>query len=236
MPARVAVTGSSPGRGVAPPRPDAGDSRRTAGPGREQGCRCRRDRHIPRWGHRAAGCRCRNTPGGYREGVRVTAVTGRAAPGVPRWLLLACTVLGLAAMHTLGHGLHGGPGHADRAGHHNQSTAAGMATAGSAAPAAAVVGSSALAAVSAAVAMSAAAVGCGVDGCGGPGRHELPVWSVCLAVLAVVGAVVLVAWLVAGRRTGGTTSAGVSDWCRPPRAPPRTGIGLRLSVVSVMRR
>ncbi|MEV8507670.1 DUF6153 family protein [Actinoplanes sp. NPDC051475] len=141
------------------------------------------------------------------------AGTGRVA----RWLLLACTLFGLAAMHTLGHaGTHA-------AGEHS---AGGHVTVGT-------------------LAMQAMAVGAAKgEGCAGGCTHLGPLssgdggmagWSVCLAVLSGFAVLVLLAalwWAAVMRRRmsglqGGRRVAGA-------RAPP-VRFGLVLAAMSVLR-
>ena len=168
-------------------------------------------------------------------GVQAPEVS-RAAARMGRWLLLACTVIGLAAMHTLGHG----------ASHttHGDAHAGSPADAGSDGHPAGVTVGAPLAAGTVAVAvaaapgqMLAAADGCG-DGCahgdsGGPGRHDIPLWSVCLAVLGVAA---LLAWLVLRRRSGrDVDDAAGAVRVGETRAPPRAGVGMRVAAASVMR-
>ncbi|MGC5016967.1 DUF6153 family protein [Micromonospora sp. DT47] len=137
--------------------------------------------------------------------------TGR----VVRFALLACTLVGLAAMHSLGH------------------------------DAAMRVAATAAHAMHAESAMSPAAVAndeCSGDGCGrllaAPADRDhghVPGWAVCLAVVgsfavAVVLGVLLSAGRASGqpgrRRAGRTTSS---------RGPPVGMVGLRLATVSVLR-
>ena len=157
---------------------------------------------------------------------------GRAA----RWLLLACTILGLAAMHSFGHGSHTGGGHDP------QPAAAGHGEQLPGAPAPAVAMSPSMTAFTAVlVAMPVAVTGGGCSGechgAGGPGRQrdDISAFSVCLAVLAAVGIAVLLAWLrlrtpaLAGPRT-----RPAARWVAS-RAPPRAGAGLQVAALSVMR-
>jgi hypothetical protein len=152
-------------------------------------------------------------------------------------LLLACTVLGLAAMHSLGHGSHTSGGHGQ------QPIAAGHGEQLPGAPAVAVPMSQSMTAFTAVLAAMPAAVtggGCSGEchGAGGPGRQrdDISGFSVCLAVLAAVGIAVLLAWLRL------STPARIWAGARTParwiasRAPPRAGTGLRLAALSVMRR
>ena len=173
-------------------------------------------------------------------GVRVDeVVTGR----VGRWLLLACTVIGLAAMHTLGHtsshtGAHHPPGHADRppavsAGQTDDvALEAGHGTGAPVMVSAAVVALIDLMMVD----------GCAGDGCAHaqpapePGREVPPAWSVCLAVLAALSVAVLLAWLLISRQArAGEAVRRVAARLGESRAPPWPGFGSQLVSVSVMR-
>lgn len=161
---------------------------------------------------------------------------------IARWLLLACTILGLAAMHSLGHGSsHTGAGHgehASAAGHGKQLSAAPAFAAVMSEPMAASM--TAFAAVLAAAPAAVAGGGCSGDchGAGGPGRHDDDIsgFSVCLAVLAAFGIAMLLAWL--RLRTPVPTGALAHPSARwaTLRAPPTAGAGLRLAALSVMRR
>jgi hypothetical protein len=147
-----------------------------------------------------------------------------------RWLLLACTLLGLAAMHILGHGGsgHGGSGHGG-SGHggsgHDSSGHGGFGHVVVQVPA-----------------MDVGTAPCTED-CplipaaapGGP-DGDLVDWSVCVAVLSGIGIAVLVAFLLM-----------VATRCPPPRirwgrrcgpalrAPPHVTVGLLIVSVSVLR-
>lgn len=157
-----------------------------------------------------------------------------------RLVVLLGTLLGLAAMHTLGHGAHASG--ADPAAH----PVAGHA-------------------VSAAAAMGTTA-DCPGDGCGhhaagparaaGPATAVLPLayaparvlplgdpggepsgWSVCLAVLGAFAVVLLIAVsLRAGSRASGPAPRGALRPAWGPRAPPVRPYGLRLVAASVLRR
>jgi len=148
--------------------------------------------------------------GGVRQ--QQTSMAGRLA----RWALLACTLVGLAAMHSLGHngGVHASVMLAEA---HRAS----------------------------AMALVADRAGdCAGDGCThlsalpGGGGDDMPAWSVCLAVFSGFAVVVLLAAAVlatarryhpAGVWFGGP---GVG-----PRAPPGPlPVGLTLATVSVLRR
>jgi Family of unknown function (DUF6153) len=149
--------------------------------------------------------------GGVRQR-RQTVADGRLV----RWLLLACTLVGLAAMHCLG---HAGGAHAvtmiAEAGHAMATTAA-LDPAGD----------------------------CGGDGCahlagrpGGGGGHDTPGWSVCLAIVSGFAALVLLAAaLVTARRDdpAGVLLAGCGIGQRAP--PNLRPVGLALATVSVLRR
>ncbi|MFC8848756.1 MULTISPECIES: hypothetical protein [unclassified Micromonospora] len=173
--------------------------------------------------------------------MRTMAVTGG------RWVrlaLLLCTLVGLAAMHTLGHGAHSGGTHdghdgaAPRDGHPISVTlasgvaASGRLAGGMAAPAGGMV-----------VAALGAHAGCPAGECVPArllpvgGRADGPSgWSVCSAVLGALGVALLVAVLLltgarafgpSGRRPGGAPAG--------PRGPPSRPLGLRLAEVSVSR-
>ncbi|WP_130331160.1 hypothetical protein [Micromonospora kangleipakensis] len=156
-----------------------------------------------------------------------------AAVTTGRWvrlLLLLSTLVGLATMHTLGHGAHASGGH--RAGHPTQPAGHHLALPAVLAEPAATVG---------------AAVGAVAD-CPGAGCHAraLPLtgpgadrsgWSVCLAVLGAFAVALLVAVLLrAGPWTVGRAARGSRRPACGPRAPPPRPWGLRLATVSVLRR
>jgi hypothetical protein len=140
-----------------------------------------------------------------------TVTAGRVA----RWVLLSCTLFGLAAMHTLGHGDL-------RSGAHHQFGAA-VAIAGG---------------IHDSPAMSALVPEeCPAGHCDGHGSGGMSGWSVCLAILSGLIALVLLAallsWMMSGRgRTREKKQAG-----RPPvsRGPPRRLAGLALVSVAVLR-
>ncbi|MEV6629174.1 hypothetical protein AB0M54_00285 [Actinoplanes sp. NPDC051470] len=147
-----------------------------------------------------------------------TVVAGRVA----RWVLLACTLFGLAAMHTLG---HAGMRMHEHASH-------GPATL-TVAPAV-MMGDTALA---------AAAAGA-VDDCpgcphaaGSAGGHGgMGGWGVCLAVLSGLAMLVLLAVLLLARsRAGGARVRSSGSRLRVPRGPPPRRAGLTLAAVSVLR-
>ncbi|GAA1380087.1 hypothetical protein [Catellatospora chokoriensis] len=165
-----------------------------------------------------------------------TARPGRAA----RVLVLLATLVGLAAMHTLG---HGGAAHAAMTpmpGHETataaEATAAGMA--------AAVAMTAAQVQAGAATAAQVEAVpqeGCPDGHCAGllapPARHSAGMdwWDVCVAVLTALGVLLLLCWLVGvvSRRGSGTPSQARA--VAASRGPPVRGLGLTLATVSVMR-
>jgi hypothetical protein len=140
-----------------------------------------------------------------------------AAGRLARWALLACTLVGLAAMHSLGHdgGAHASAMLAE--GHH-----------------AAVM----------TVAAADRAVDCAGDGCThlsalpGGGGDDMPGWSICMAVLGGFAVVVLLGaavLAVARRYNSAGTLLGRSG--AAPRAPPGLlPVGLTLATVSVLRR
>jgi hypothetical protein len=136
------------------------------------------------------------------------AVSGRIA----RLVLLACTLFGLAAMHTIGHG------GVDHAGHHDE-------------PLVAAVGS-------AFAAGEAASEGCECDHTatqplGGSGMSG---WGLCVAVLGALAVAVLLAALLLGAVTGRHPPRTARGPCRrAPRAPPVLPFGLTLATVSVLR-
>lgn len=153
------------------------------------------------------------------------ASTGRRAPRLPtvRWLLLAWTLLGLAAMHTLG---HTGAGHSmampqPPAVHRLQTTA--MMLAEHAVHVSAPAGQ--------ACASSCAHVSDGFPAGGHPDS-----WSVCLAILAALAVVVVVGWLLRAATVRGGANRSMRPLSVTPRAPPLPGVGLRLADLSVLRR
>jgi hypothetical protein len=149
--------------------------------------------------------------GGVRR--QQTSITGRLA----RWALLACTLVGLAAMHSLGHDGGARASVMLAEGHH------------------------------ASVMTLAAAdrmEDCTEDGCthlsalpGGSGG-DMPAWTVCLAVLGGFAIVVLLgAALLAAARRYNPTRALPGRSGAGPRAPPGLlPVGLTLATVSVLRR
>lgn len=125
---------------------------------------------------------------------------------VARWLLLSCTLFGLALMHTIGHtGQH----------HHPDATAP--------------------VAVSLDVPTLVPAE-CPAGHCDGHGSGGMSGWSVCVAVLGGLVAVALlaalVAWVLSGR---GRARAEAGGQPRAPRGPPRRAAGLALASVAVLR-
>ncbi|MFE9692602.1 DUF6153 family protein [Micromonospora sp. NPDC005806] len=137
------------------------------------------------------------------------AVTGRWV----RLLLLLCTLVGLTAMHTLGHGTHASAGHAS-AGH------------------------AATAAVAVDVARDCPGAGCHVRALPLTDRGDDPSgWSVCLAVLGAFAVALLVVVLLRlTSRAVGAAAGGPLRSASGPRAPPPRRYGLRLATVSVLRR
>jgi hypothetical protein len=178
-------------------------------------------------------------------GVRRTAAStgGRWA----RLVLLLCTLVGLAAMHTLGHGGHDAAAHpaAHAAARHVAEPVIRQVVAERAEPVMRQAGgehSGAVRAIGPVLGTVAGRVAdCAGDGCGrvlaspaGPSGGHLPAWSVCLAVLTAFAVLLLVAVLARRRPVGG--------WATPaaprvpePRAPPPRPVGLRLAA-SVLRR
>ncbi|MGB2568951.1 hypothetical protein ACPFP2_10925 [Micromonospora citrea] len=168
-----------------------------------------------------------------------------------RLLLLVCTLLGLAAMHTIGHGSHGS-GHSDghavaqgaalpealpavahvaapeqvRAERPTTPTAAGAGTTAVGPPVVPVAGD-----------------GCPDDGCrhgaalpaGDPGGHP-GVLGVCLAVLGTLTVTLLLAALVFRWRRPVPDARRSIGRSAGSRAPPGRPVGLRLATVSVLRR
>ncbi|GGQ77151.1 hypothetical protein [Couchioplanes azureus] len=151
-------------------------------------------------------------------------MTSAGAPGVGRavrWLLLFCTVFGLATMHTLGHA----DPHVD-----SHDPAVAMAVTGPA------MGSGAF---PAAVAEMVGAPGghCPEGHCGGgPGHGGMSGWAVCLAVLGGFGVVMLLAALLLFA-AGGAVGAGRRrlSVLGGPRPPPRRRWGLTVASVAVLR-
>jgi hypothetical protein len=129
-------------------------------------------------------------------------------------VLLVATALGLASMHTLGHGIaHAG----SPVSHGSAITDSQMRPSGD--------------------------DPCDADRCvhilaqsHRPGGHELPAWSVCVAVLVGLAAAVLLAALADDRGRPCTTHIGANPPERvDPRAPTDRPIGLTLADLSVLR-
>ncbi|MGW5667602.1 hypothetical protein [Micromonospora sp. NPDC003776] len=168
--------------------------------------------------------------------VTEAAVTGRWV----RLLLLLCTLVGLTAMHTLGHGTHTPADHATPhgTGHHPAAVepAATWALAG-------MTGRTDSDPMAGLPALVRAVSGCPGDAChlralplGDLGGHPSG-WAVCLAVLGAFAVVLLLAALLRARsRTAGPIAAGPLRLAAGPRAPPGRPYGLRLTAVSVLRR
>jgi hypothetical protein len=139
----------------------------------------------------------------------VVGVWGTAARDrvIARWVLLLCTVTGLAMMHTLGHATPG---------HHPADSSVSAMIGSSAEPAAHCHG------------------GCGDTSPGGPGGHPAA-WEICLAIVGgLTIAVLLVVLLIgrAGRRHPPRPPGGDPGYAR--RAPPQP-FGLAVSSVSALR-
>ncbi|MFF3853824.1 hypothetical protein [Micromonospora sp. NPDC002575] len=151
--------------------------------------------------------------------------TTAAAGG--RWgrlALLLCTLVGLAAMHTLGHGAHSGGTHA---GHDGATPRDGHPAPAVHAEAAGVPGAL-VGGAGGAVAFPGSAGGGRADGPSG--------WSVCLAMLGALGVALLVAvLLLTGARAPGPPGRQAGGVPAGPRAPPPRPLGLRLAEVSVSR-
>lgn len=143
---------------------------------------------------------------------------------IARWLLLACTVVGLSAMHTLGHaGTHRAHGEhplpADR-----------MASA-----AVAMTGTSLTTVLAGTAAAVAADCGCAHVRPSAPGHGGLPTWSVCLAILGGLAVVVLAALRLMRSRRYAEPGGMAAALPLVPRGPPRRRTGLILATVSVLR-
>lgn len=175
-----------------------------------------------------------------------------------RLALLLCTLVGLAAMHTLGHGAHSGGTHgghdgaAPRDGHPVAVALADVMAASvaladvmtaSGSPTDGLTGSGALASGTTVVAAPGAHVGCPAGGCSptrlqpAGGTADGPAgWSICLAVLGAFGIALLVAvLLLTGSRALGPPGRRAGGASAGPRAPPPRPVGLRLAEVSVSR-
>ncbi|MCL7457326.1 hypothetical protein M8I35_09035 [Micromonospora sp. MSM11] len=173
--------------------------------------------------------------------MRTTVTAARGA----RLLLLVGTLLGLAAMHTIGHDSHQ-TGHPANPSAHAAVGPVPHAAVGSVphAALALVPPSQGVAAPHVVGAALQAVVGC-PGGCaaeellpaGGGTGGGLPGWGVCLAVLGAFAAALLLAALLSVRvRAVGPTGGGSVGAFPPPRAPPPRPVGLRLAEVSVLRR
>ena len=130
-----------------------------------------------------------------------------------RWLLFAATAIGLIAMHSLGHG--GGP----------DVTAAG----------------SEMHTVSGPVMVAVEPVDdCAGDGCahaagGHHGGHGMAGWSVCQAIVEVVGLLLLTGLLLLAGAPRTPSPPSEQRARAIPRGPPLPAIGLTLSTASVLR-
>jgi hypothetical protein len=151
-----------------------------------------------------------------------TARIGRIA----RLVLLACTLFGLAVMHTIG---HSGMAHADH--HHDAASADSRQIVTLAAVAA---GESSM--------TPADSDGCAADGCmhqaamsAGDGG-QMDRWGLCVAIMtAFVIAVLLVALLLSAVAGRSPPRSGRDRRRTLPRAPPWPRVGLTLATVSVLR-
>ncbi|MEH1057282.1 hypothetical protein V6U89_19020 [Micromonospora sp. CPCC 206171] len=192
--------------------------------------------------------------------MRTATATARPAGWWARLFLLACTLLGLAAMHTIGHGTHSVASHPDgHAAAGSQRLMVVQATLPEAVPVAhsaapetvPVAHSAAPETVPAAhgagpVSFAGQAGGvmvadCAGDGCGRAAPADQPGgapsgWSVCLAVLGAFTVALLLATLLLGRARPAVHTRHASGPSRGPRAPPPRPVGLRLATVSVLRR
>jgi hypothetical protein len=167
----------------------------------------------------------------------VRTATVRPAGWWARLLLLACTLLGLAAMHTIGHGTHSVASHPDG---HAAAVSQRAMVAQAALPEAVAVAHGA-----AHEAIPVAHVAGPVSFAGQIGAVALPAdqpggassgWSVCLAVLGAFTVALLLATLLLGRARPAVATRHPSGPSRGPRAPPPRPVGLRLATVSVLRR
>jgi hypothetical protein len=142
----------------------------------------------------------------------VITTARRAGSGTraARWVLLFCTLFGLATMHTLGHaGMHVDT-HVDT--HEPAAVTTAM--------------------------VSAAPDGHCPDGhCGGrPDHGRMSGWEVCLAVLGGLAVAVLLAALLLVPAAG--LPASIRErltGLRVPRPPPRRRVGLSVASVAVLR-
>ena len=142
-----------------------------------------------------------------------TADIGRTA----RWMLLFCTMFGLATMHTLGHAGIQLDGHA-HVGTMPAATAA-MTDLARLVPAAAIEAP------------------CAGHDCGHHHDHgAMTRWSICLAILGGLAAIVLLTALLLKpvRRRAGTGGTATSE-IRTPRPPPRRPVGLTVASTAVLR-
>lgn len=139
----------------------------------------------------------------------MTATAATANARTARWLLLLCTVLGLTAMHTLGH-----TGMAA----HDPHTATAM-TSADAAPS------------------LTPAHNCTGDHCpANPGHSTPDGWSVCLAILTGLAAAVLLAVAVFAVASGfAALAAQRAPGFRLSRAPPGRPPGLTITATTVLR-
>jgi hypothetical protein len=151
------------------------------------------------------------------------AVVGRVA----RLVLLACTLLGLAAMHTIGHSAVGHGADRQAAGHmpvDAEQTLEAMAQT-----------------VASAAASFAESDRCAGDGCAHAtlmptGMSGMGNWELCVAVLTAFAAAIVLAALLLAAATGRFPP----PLCRrpavtAPRGPPVSPFGLTLATVSVLR-
>jgi hypothetical protein len=137
---------------------------------------------------------------------------------IARLVLLGCTLFGLAAMHTVG---HGGMTHAA---HHSESQPSThqFSTMPAFAP--------------------ASSDGCAGDGCVHPaalpggGGAQMDRWGLCVAVLSAFAIAILLAGLLLSAVTGRFPPRFGGDRRRQaPRAPPILPLSLALATVSVLR-
>ncbi|MEU4714906.1 hypothetical protein AB0F73_14760 [Micromonospora purpureochromogenes] len=157
--------------------------------------------------------------------------TARPAGWWARLLLLACTLLGLAAMHTIGHGTHSVASHPDGHAAVSQQAMVAQAALPEAVPTVHGAASRAVPVVQA-VPPEGGAVALPADQPEGVPSG----WSVCLAVLGAVTVALLLATLLFGRAHHAVATRHSSRPSRGPRAPPPRPVGLRLATVSVLRR
>jgi hypothetical protein len=153
------------------------------------------------------------------DGVEAADATklGRTA----RWLLLFCTLFGLATMHTLGHAGMQMDSHAHRVVMPSAEASLGA-------------GGTSLA-MHIVEAMTAP---CPYDHCsGGHGTGGMDPWSVCVAVLGGLAMAVLLISLLLGRRNGSARPHDGSAGHAPAsRAPPGwQHQGLRVASLAVLR-